>query len=786
MNPRLLPAALLLLLAGTLTAQQRHTISGYVKDAQTGEDLIGANVFLLDDPARGTVTNVYGFYSLTLPEGRYRIGVSYVGYEPLRDSLLLDGDLRRNIDLEPSAILTEEVVVTAERRDANVQSTSMGTAEISVEQIKTMPAIFGEVDILKTLQLLPGVQSAGEGNSGFYVRGGGPDQNLILLDEAVVYNTGHLFGFFSVFNSDAIKNTTLIKGGMPARYGGRLSSVVDVSMKEGNNRSWHGAGGVGLISSRFTLEGPLVKEKSSVMVSGRRTYADLLVRPFLKGTDFEGNGYYFYDLNAKANFRFSDRDRVYASGYFGRDVFSFVSPDNDFNASIPWGNRTATLRWNHLYSDKLFSNLSLIYNDYEFEVGSTFEDFDFTLFSGVRDWNGKFDFDWYAHENHTVRFGANYTWHRFTPYSANATNGSTEFGTDSLNRKYAHELAVYLEDEFSIGARLRVQAGLRGTWFQQMGPYNRFLFNDRGVITDTLAFERGEKVQDYWGLEPRLSLRYALTPSSSLKAGLAYTNQFIHLVTSSTTTLPTDLWVPSSAVVQPQRGTQVSVGYFRNFLDDDLETSIEVYYKDLRNQIEFAASYVPDLGRDVEESFVFGRGESYGAEFFIRKNRGAFTGWIGYTLSWTWRTFEDLNEGERFPARFDRRHDLSAVLTWKASERWTVSSVFVYGTGQATTVPVATYLIEGNLINEYGPRNGYRLKPYHRLDLSATLKPKPRPERKLDWDLNFSVYNVYNRLNPFFIYYDVEGEPLEGNLDIRAKQVSLFPVIPSVTWNFRF
>lgn len=786
MNPRLLPAALLLLLAGTLTAQQRHTISGYVKDAQTGEDLIGANVFLLDDPARGTVTNVYGFYSLTLPEGRYRIGVSYVGYEPLRDSLLLDGDLRRNIDLEPSAILTEEVVVTAERRDANVQSTSMGTAEISVEQIKTMPAIFGEVDILKTLQLLPGVQSAGEGNSGFYVRGGGPDQNLILLDEAVVYNTGHLFGFFSVFNSDAIKNTTLIKGGMPARYGGRLSSVVDVSMKEGNNRSWHGAGGVGLISSRFTLEGPLVKEKSSVMVSGRRTYADLLVRPFLKGTDFEGNGYYFYDLNAKANFRFSDRDRVYASGYFGRDVFSFVSPDNDFNASIPWGNRTATLRWNHLYSDKLFSNLSLIYNDYEFEVGSTFEDFDFTLFSGVRDWNGKFDFDWYAHENHTVRFGANYTWHRFTPYSANATNGSTEFGTDSLNRKYAHELAVYLEDEFSIGARLRVQAGLRGTWFQQMGPYNRFLFNDRGVITDTLAFERGEKVQDYWGLEPRLSLRYALTPSSSLKAGLAYTNQFIHLVTSSTTTLPTDLWVPSSAVVQPQRGTQVSVGYFRNFLDDDLETSIEVYYKDLRNQIEFAASYVPDLGRDVEESFVFGRGESYGAEFFIRKNRGAFTGWIGYTLSWTWRTFEDLNEGERFPARFDRRHDLSAVLTWKASERWTVSSVFVYGTGQATTVPVATYLIEGNLINEYGPRNGYRLKPYHRLDLSATLKPRPRPDRKLDWDLNFSVYNVYNRLNPFFIYYDVEGEPLEGNLDIRAKQVSLFPVIPSVTWNFRF
>ena len=769
-------------------AQTRYTLSGYIKDASTGEDLIGASVILANDPGRGTVTNLYGFYSITLPEGSYTIRVSYIGFDNQLQEVALSKDLRLNIELEPSSVLINEVVVSADRTDENVQSTSMGRTEISVEQIKTMPAIFGEVDILKTLQLLPGVQSAGEGNSGFYVRGGGGDQNLILLDEAVVYNTGHLFGFFSVFNSDAIKNTTLIKGGMPAQYGGRLSSVLDISMKDGNNQEWHGTGGIGIISSRLTLEGPLVKDKSSVMISGRRTYADLLARPFLKGTDFEGNGYFFYDLNAKVNYRFSDKDRIYASGYFGRDVFAFVSPDNDFNARIPWGNRTATARWNHLFNDKLFSNLSLIYNDYQFEVGSTFEDFNFTLFSGVRDYNAKFDIDYFPGENHSLKFGANYTFHRFSPYSANATDGTAEFSTDSLNQKFAHELALYVQDEFDLGSRVRINAGLRGSWFQQVGPYNQLIFNDRQVITDTIQYSKGEKVKYYYGLEPRLNMRITINRSSSVKAGIAYTNQFVHLVTSSTSTLPTDLWVPSSAVVEPQRGIQYSAGYFQNFLDNDLETSVEIYYKDLQNQIEFNNSYVPELGRDIEESFVFGKGRSYGAEFFVRKNKGPLTGWVGYTLSYTWRYFDDLNDGERFPARFDRRHDLSAVATWKINPRWTISSIFVYGTGQATTVPLSFYLIEGNLVNEYGPRNGYRLAPYHRLDFSATYSPDKRDdkERFFDWDLNFSVYNLYNRKNPFFIYYDIEGDAVSGDLDISAKQVSLFPVIPSVTWNFRF
>ena len=776
--------ALLVLCSLTLSAQDKFTISGYIKDATSGEDLIGANVFLVSDPGTGTVTNVYGFYSITLPAGDYQVGISYLGYESTERTIRLTEDVPLNIELNPSAIFTEEVVIKAERADENVQSTQMGTTELGIEEVKTIPALLGEVDVLKTLQLLPGVQSAGEGNSGFYVRGGGPDQNLILLDEAVVYNTGHLFGFFSVFNADAIKNTTLIKGGMPARYGGRLSSVLDISMKEGNNKEWHGAGGIGLIASRFTLEGPLVKEKASVMVSGRRTYADLLARPFIKDTDFEGNGYYFYDLNTKINYRFSDKDRIYASGYFGRDVFTFVSPDGDFDARIPWGNRTGTIRWNHLFSNQLFMNVSTVFNDYQFELQSRFENFDFNLFSGVRDYNAKIDLEYFPGANHEIEFGANYTYHRFTPYSATGAAGEAEFSTDSLNRKYAHEMALYVQDEFDVGGRLRFNLGLRGTMFRQVGPFNQVNFDDRGQVTDTTFFAQGEKIKDYWGLEPRMSARFTISEASSLKAGIAFNNQFIHLVSSSTSTLPTDLWVPSSAVVEPQRGMQYSLGYFHNLFDNKLETSVEVYYKDLSNQIEYGDEFVPELGRDIEESFVFGDGRSYGAEFFVRKSTGDITGWIGYTLSWTYRYFDDLNEGERFPATYDRRHDLSAVVTWDLNDRWTLASVFVYGTGQATTVPVSTYIIEGDLVNEYGDRNGFRLRPYHRLDFSATYSPVKK--RDFDWDLNFSVYNIYNRKNPFFIYYDIEGEVLEGEVSIAAKQVSLFPVIPSVTWNFKF
>ena len=769
----------------SVLAQESFTLSGYVRDKDSGEDLIGASVRVVDSTGRGTVTNVYGFYSLTLPEGNYTINYSYVGYTSQAFEIDLSQDIRQNINLAQKALL-EEVVITAEREDENVLSTEMGTVSLQIEQVKSIPVLFGEVDILKTLQLLPGVGGAGEGNSGFYVRGGGPDQNLILLDEAVVYNTGHLFGFFSVFNGDAIKNATLVKGGMPAQYGGRLSSVVDVQMKDGNNQEFHATGGIGLIASRLTLEGPIIKDKASFMVSGRRTYIDALLTPFINGTDFEGNAYYFYDLNTKINYRFSDKDRLYLSGYFGRDVFNYSAPDGDFKVEVPWGNATATARWNHLFSDKMFMNMSAIFNDYNFEVSSKFDQFDFNLFSGVRDWNFKTDFDYYLNSNHTLKYGMNYIYHEFTPYSAQGSSGDVEFGTDSLNKKYAHEAAIYIQDEFNVGALWRFNVGVRGSYFAHVGPLNQIIYDPTtGLPTDTVFRSGGDIIADYWGIEPRVNARFIIDEKSSLKAGISYTTQYIHLVTNSVSTLPTDLWVPSTQLVEPQRGIQYSLGYFRNFKENNWETSIEVYYKDLQNQIEYADSYVAALGEDIEQQFVFGKGRSYGAEFFIKKAKGKFTGWIGYTLSRTERQFDDLNTGQNwFPTRYDRTHDLEVVAIYNYNDRLSFSGTFVYATGQAFTIVESFYFLEGSLHTLYGDRNGYRLAPYHRMDLSATWTNKPREKFESSW--NFSIYNAYSRLNPYFVYTDFGGDFTAGTLDVNAVQVSIFPVIPSVTWNFTF
>ncbi|MBK8344211.1 MAG: TonB-dependent receptor [Bacteroidetes bacterium] len=766
-------------------AQNKYTLSGYIKDAATGEDLIGANVYVKADVIVGTATNVYGFFSMTLPEGTYEVVFSYIGYENQVQTVALNSDQRINISLKQGEVL-QEVVIEDERSDANVQSTDMGTVELNIEQIKTIPVLFGEVDILKTIQLLPGVGGAGEGNTGFYVRGGGPDQNLILLDEAVVYNTGHLFGFFSVFNSDAIKNVTLIKGGMPAQYGGRLSSVVDVQMKEGNNKEYQAEGGIGLIASRLTLQGPIVKDKSSFIISARRTYIDALVTPFLKGTDFEGNGYYFYDLNTKMNYKFNDKNRIFLSGYFGQDIFNYSAPDNSLNVTVPWGNATGTARWNHLFSDQLFMNVSAIYNSFDFSVESQFQDFNFNLFSGVRDWNGKVDFDYYPGSNHAIKFGANYIFHNFTPYSAQGSFDDVEFSTDTLSNKYAHESGIYIQDEFDITDRLKVNIGLRGNYFAQVGPYNDIIYAaDNQTILDTVYYGPGDIIADYYGLEPRFNARFILDPQSSVKVGITYTNQYIHLVSSATSTLPTDLWIPSSEKVKPQIGIQYSVGYFRNFSDNKFETSIEVYYKDLQNQIEYADGYVPELGTDIEDNFVFGRGRSYGAEFFIKKAKGKFNGWIGYTLSKTERQFDDLQTGKSwFPTKYDRTHDLEIVAIYNFSDRWDFSSTFVYATGQATTIVESFYVIGGELQTDYGPRNGYRMPAYHRWDISATLNNKPGKKFESSW--NFSVYNVYSRKNPYFIYTTWEGDFAYGSVDVQAKQVSIFPIIPSVTWNFKF
>lgn len=776
---------LLILMPLCASAQRKTTLSGYMRDAGSGESLIAATIYIKEANI-GAQTNSYGFYSISVPPGTYTVIYSYVGYLTLTQSIDLTASKTNNADMRSNTVI-QEVEVTTTRTDENVRGTEMGTLTLSAETIKTLPVIFGEADPLKALQLMPGVQSAGEGNSGFYVRGGGPDQNLILLDDAVVYNSGHLFGFFSVFNADAVKSVTLIKGGMPAIYGGRLSSVVDVSMKDGNMKEYHADGGIGLIASRLTLEGPIVKEKGSFMLSGRRTYIDLLIKPFTnKNSSLAGSGYFFYDANLKANYRITKNDRVYLSGYFGRDKFKFQSASQSFGANIPWGNSTATLRWNHLFNDRLFVNTTVVYNDYQFAFEGTQNDFNIKLSSGIRDWNGKVDFDYFSGFNHHFKTGFAYTYHTFIPSQISGKIGdSLELTPDNALIKYAHEAGVYLLDEFDPFTWLKVNVGVRYSWFAQVGPYTRYQYDINQRKADSTYYSPGQVVKTYGGLEPRLNLRFALNPVSSIKASVVKSYQYIHLVTNNGSTLPTDVWVPSTFYVQPQSSWQYSLGYFRNLFDNKVETSVEVYYKDMKNQVEYREGYTPGSVRDPELDYVFGTGQAYGAEFFINKTKGKFTGWVGYTLSWTWRQFEDLNNGERYPAKYDRRHDLSLVGTYKISPKWTLSGVFVYGSGNAITLPTNFYFIDQQIVPQYSKLNDYRLFPYHRLDLSAIYTPKRKKPRKWESSWVFSIYNVYSRQNPYFLYIDTQGD-LSNGVEAKVKQVSIFPILPSITYNFKF
>jgi outer membrane receptor for ferrienterochelin and colicin len=783
-------------------SQGKFTVSGYVKDGRTGESLIGTNVYL-KELLKGASTNQYGFYSITVSQGNYTLVSSFLGYKDHQQFITLDRNLRVNIEMESAAFMTKEVVITGEREDKNVQAPQMGKVDLEVEKIKTLPAFMGEVDILKTIQLLPGVQSAGEGNAGYYVRGGGPDQNLILLDEAVVYNASHLFGFFSVFNADAVKNVSLIKGGMPAQYGGRLASVLDISMKEGNMKEYHAEGGLGFIASRLTIEGPIKKDTASFIISGRRTFIDLFLRePFVEeGSTAEQNGYFFYDLNTKINYRLSDKDRLYISGYFGRDVFKFKSEDTGFKARIPWGNATASARWNHLFNDRLFMNTTLVFTDYDFAFEAEAQQFEFKLFSGVRDWNGKIDFTYFPSILHNVRFGANYTYHTFSPSNVEARSGDTEFDLGDAIKLYSHEGAIYINDDWDISDRWAVSVGLRYTYFNQVGPFTRYVQNQFLENTDTITYKKGESVQKYQHIEPRFSVKFGINKTSSLKAGITQNYQYIHLASLSTTSLPTDVWVPSSTRVKPQEGWQYALGYFRNFKDNLWETSVEVYYKSMKNQVEYREGAQPDddIRNNQDNNFVFGKGWSYGSEFFVKKTQGRFNGWVGYSLSWTWRQFPDLNNNKKFPAKYDRRHDVSIVLTYELNKKWTFGATWIYATGNALTLPQSRLFLNGpidvsTLVSEetiplqiyygYGERNSYRQPAYHRLDISATLVVQKKKKWQSSW--NFSIFNVYNRFNPYFIYFDDSVDPNTGQFKLQAKQVSLFPIIPSVTYNFKF
>ena len=774
-----------------MSFSQNVSLSGYLEDLETGESLIGANV-LIKELNIGCSTNNYGFFSLTIPKGEYTIICSYIGYDNINRKIIINKDKSEKFKLSPSSFQIDEVTISTKKEDYNIKSSDLGNVELEVKKLEKLPVLMGEKDILKTLQLLPGVQSGSEGSSGFYVRGGGPDQNLILLDEGTIYNASHLFGFFSVFNSDAINDINLIKGSMPANYGGRLSSVLDINMKDGNKKRFSGRGGIGLISSKLTLEGPIKKDTSSFIVSARRTYIDILTKPYLDTTEYAGNGYFFYDLTSKFNYRFSNKDQIFISGYFGKDVFTFNSPDWGFNMKIPWGNSTGSIRWNHVFSNKLFMNSSLIFSNYKFEFSATQNVegnnlYQSRLYSGIRDWNFKQDFNYYLNPRHTLKFGINNTYHIFSPSNFDASLDSLDISTNDI-RYYAHEGAIYINDEFNLNERILINAGVRLSTFTHFGPFERYIkdgSNNLGALStdSTINYNSWEPIKTYYGFEPRFSSRYLINEKSSLKFGFNQNYQYIHLTSLSSSSLPTDVWIPSSSIIKPLIGRQYSIGYYRNFNNNKYEFSLEGYYKNMENLIEYKENYIPgtSIGTDnVDNNLVSGDGQSYGFELFFSKNIGNLSGWIGYTWSKTTRKFNELNKGLEFYSKYDRTHDLSIVANYQISKRLNFSTVFVYATGNTLTLPESAFLIDGDLILEWGGRNSHRMEPYHRLDIALTLDGKKKGNYQSSW--SFSIYNVYNRQNPYFIYFDVNDD----NFGLTAKQVSLFPIIPSISWNFKF
>lgn len=780
-------AWILLFLMSITSLSEAGVISGIILDQETEEPVIGCVVYLNNKDHIVTASDVNGYFSIDVNSNKDSLVFSAIGFQELLYPVDgTKGDQNISISLVLSSVDIGEVVISEEAKK-NTQDVKMSTLELDVKEIKKLPAFMGEVDVMKTIQLMPGVQSGGEGNSGFYVRGGGPDQNLILMDGATVYNASHLFGFFSVFNADAVKDIKLTKGGMPANFGGRLSSVLEVNMEEGDLKKFKVDAGIGLISSRLTVQGPLKKDTSSFLISARRTYIDVLMSPFIKkDNQYYGSGYFFYDLNAKVNYQFSDKDRLFLSGYYGKDQFKFGDSKAGFSAKIPWGNATAALRWKHLFSDKLFLNTSSTFSNYEFEFGATQSQFDFALFSGVTDYSIKSELSYHPNSNHNVLFGGDYTYHIFVPNNATAQSGDVVFNTGDIVKQNAHEESVYLLDEFSIGKKLKLNLGLRFSAFTFVGPFDRYVKNGFGNTIDTLSYDRFDEIKTYTGWEPRASGRYLLNDNTSVKASYTRNYQYVHLASMSSVSLPTDLWVPSSDVVEPQKADQYAVGFFKNFKNNKFETSVEIYYKTMDNVVEFGEGELPEnnINDNVDNGFVFGKGLSYGAEFFIKKRFGKLTGWIGYTWSKTTRVFEEINLGREFVAKYDRRHDLSVVASYEINKKWNLAGTFVYATGNALTIPESMMMIEGDLIQVYGPRNGFRMPDYHRADVSATYTHRDDKKLKSSW--NFSIYNLYNRMNPYFIYFDQSGSIDDQDLSFSAKQVSLFPILPSVTWNVSF
>jgi hypothetical protein len=755
-------------------SQQKHTISGTVKARNSGEILIGASVYLLELPKVGATTNSYGFYSLTVADGIYTVITSFTGYQVDSLKINLDKDISNVFELNQAGAQLQEVVISASKKNDNLTKPLMGVQKLSVGDLKNVPVIFGENDVLKTLQLLPGIKSVGEGSSGFYVRGGGADQNLILLDEATVYNASHLLGFFSTFNSDALKDLTLYKGTAPAEYGGRLSSVVDIKMNDGNNQDYHASGGIGLISSRLSIEGPIVKDKGSFIVSGRRTYADLFLK-LSRDSSINNNSLYFYDLNAKANYKINNRNRVFLSGYFGKDNLGFGS---DFG--IDYGNSTATARWNHIFNSRLFSNTSFIYSNYNYNIRINSSTNNIIVESKIEDFSLKEDLQYFINNNNKINFGFDAIHHTISPGVVQAS-ASSSFNSQTLQSNYSFENAVYVSQETSPLEKLKLNYGLRLSAFSILGPGNFNSYDSAGNITKTVTYSDGQIVKTYLNLEPRFSASYQLNEKSSLKAAYTRNVQNLHLLSNSASTNPTDLWIPSSLNVKPEIADLVSLGYFRNFADNKYEFSSEIYYKAMQNQIDYKNGAELRANENVESQLLFGKGRAYGLELFFKKKQGRLTGWISYTLSRTEKQVDGINNDSWYPAKQDQTQNIAIVAIYKASKKWTFSSNWVYNTGNAVTFPNGKYEVNGITAFYYTQRNGYRMPAYHRLDFSATLQGKKKKKWEGSW--TFSLYNVYGRENAYSIQFqDNPDDPTKT----QAVQTSLFRWVPSVSYNFKF
>lgn len=759
-----------------------------MRDIENGETLIGSFVYLSENGA-STVSNEYGFYSITVEGGSYTLNGTYLGYKDNIQAINLDQNRTINLDLNPDANTLDEVIVTAEEIDRNVRSLEMSVNKLDIKTLQKMPTLLGETEILRGIQLLPGVTSVGEGAAGFNVRGGSIDQNLVLLDEAPVYNSSHLFGFFSVFNPDAVKDVKLYKGGIPARFGGRLSSILDVRMKEGNNKHLQVNGGVGTIFSRLSVEAPIVKDKSSFIIAGRRSYIDVLAAPFLDD-DAGETVLNFYDLTLKTNYKFSDKDQIFLSGYFGRDNFGFGS-----SAGFNWGNQTGTFRWNHLFSDKLFANITTYFSNYDYQInfGNTDED-SFDWSANIKNYSIKPEFSWFIKPQNILRFGGQTIYYIFEP--ANAISISNDVTTDiSTSEQFSLESNVFVENEITLFDKLQVNYGLRLSHFAYLGGRNVYNFGDapRGELkplTSITVAESGEVIEDFINLEPRLSLKVDLNEKSSFKASYNRTAQYIHLLSNTTASTPVDIWTPATNNIKPAMADQVAVGYFRNFKDNAYEFSGELYYKKMNDLVDYIDGADLILNEFVEGQILEGEGRAYGAELMVKKAKGRFSGWLSYTLARSERLVEGINNDNWYPSRYDQTHNLSLTTFYELTDRLTLSANFVYNTGTPTTFANSGYYQQGYFIpnNDNNERNNVRIPDYHRLDFALTIDPKPG-KRKWKGQWVFGIYNIYSRRNPFSIYFKQNSGRVDPGQAVNTEAIKLSVIgnfIPSISYNFKF